>query len=172
MSDAPIDPSDSTRNELLREILEAVRALNPADLSAMTAHRDSLEDERNKLDFQCKVQLAEVERLQKLVQDQALTIGTLKDENRRHVAMANATADELDRLRAELDRHSRELSAEQGLSAHQGAELKRFRERIAELETLVDDNLNRAISAEMRFEHVFGDHVPSTSNPPTPNRNE
>jgi hypothetical protein len=61
-------------------ILEAVRALKPADLPAMTAHRDSLETERNQLDFQCKVQLAEVERLQKVVAEQALTIATLKDE--------------------------------------------------------------------------------------------
>ena len=96
-------PMHEIRNAL-RELTEAVRALKPAPFAQPIekVYYAALEEHAE--------QRAEIERLQKVVADQALTIGTLKDENARNLAAppgltlskgllgANVTAAQLQRL--------------------------------------------------------------------------
>ena len=105
--------SPMATNYLLQAIIEAVRALKPAPAAENAYLRGALNTAARQRDEA----RAEVERLQAKVADDALTIAALRDENAR--------------LCGELDRHTRELQAEQGLSSYQSAELKRFREREA-----------------------------------------
>ena len=83
-------------------------------------------DRANKLE-------AEVERLAKVVADQALTIGALKDENAR--------------LRSQNDRSLAALTPSDHVTPRELAELKRFREREEKVTELLEN-----ASAERYFE--------------------
>jgi len=147
-----------------RALIEAVRSLKPAPtVSAISATEvdawQTVEQLRKKLEC-VRVQSEargdnlrraqdEIDRMNQVIADQALTIGTLKDESARLRAENAALAEKQCAL----------MEANRAISIEQIAELKRFREReekVLELVRLADDYAGDTLSAQ---EHPLWDAI-------------
>lgn len=135
-------------NDRLVEILEAVRALKPApeaqhaepeESPRMQGYRECADLKKFEIEgllVENATLKVEVERLQAVIADQALTIGTLRDTWARKAAEVEASKDCCNRrIAAEMERDV------------QAAELKRFREREIDVRALVADCLDGDDSA-------------------------
>jgi hypothetical protein len=86
---------------------------------------------------------AEIERLQKVVADQALTIGTLKDELGKSRADREDWCAEANRVLGELGRATQLLAEERSLTAATAAHTTALERKVADLRTGIDDLLKQ-----------------------------